>query len=90
MFRLHDALDHHAREHAAVDFAVDGDRRVPYDEAGRWTNRIANALLGAGLAPGDRVAVLSKNTIEYALFYYACSKAGVGREMNGSATPSLI
>ena len=54
-----------------------GDRVVKYAEAVRTVNQIANALIDAGLAKGDRVAFLSKNSIEYALFYYAASKAGV-------------
>ncbi|MEE2676996.1 MAG: long-chain-fatty-acid--CoA ligase [Myxococcota bacterium] len=75
--RLHDTLDYRAREHGDVDFAVQGERRVAYGEAVVHANRLANALIAEGLAPGDRVAYLSKNSIEHALFYYACSKAGV-------------
>ena len=75
--RLHDYLDYRAREHAGEEFAVQGDRRLSYGEALDETNRLANALLGAGLQSGDRIAILSKNSIEYALTYYACSKAGV-------------
>jgi fatty-acyl-CoA synthase len=75
--RLHDFLDYRAREHAAAEFAVQGDRRMTYREALEQTNRLANALVAAGLPPGERIAVLSKNSIEYAIIYYACSKAGV-------------
>jgi acyl-CoA synthetase (AMP-forming)/AMP-acid ligase II len=74
---LHDPFDWHARERPELDFAVEGARRVSYAEAGALANRIANALVAAGLAPGDRVALLSKNSIEYVLWYYACSKCGV-------------
>ena len=38
--------------------------------------RIANALVRSGIEPGERVAVLAKNCIEYVLFYYAASKTG--------------
>jgi len=75
--RLHDFLDYRAREHADAEFAVQGDRRINYRDALAETNRLANALVGAGLEPGDRIAILSKNSIEYALLYYACAKAGV-------------
>jgi fatty-acyl-CoA synthase len=75
--RLHDYLDYRAREHAGEEFAVQGDRRITYREALAETNRLANALIDAGLQPGDRVAILSKNSIEYAILYYAASKAGV-------------
>ena len=75
--RLHDYLDYRAREHPDVEFAVEGARRISYREALAQANRTANALAASGLAPGDRIAVLSKNSIEYAVLYYACSKAGV-------------
>lgn len=74
---LHDTFDYSAREHPDAEFAVQGSRSVTYAEARALANRIANALVGRGLAPGDRVALLSKNSIEHAIWYYACSKAGV-------------
>jgi acyl-CoA synthetase (AMP-forming)/AMP-acid ligase II len=75
--RLHDTLDYRAREHPQRDFAIHGARRVSYAEAQRLANRIANAFVAAGLEAGDRVAILSKNSIEHAVLYYACAKAGV-------------
>lgn len=77
MMRLHDTFDYSAREYPQHDFAVMDGRRVSYAEARAEVNRTANALVDAGLQQGDRVAFLSKNSIEYALFYYAASKAGV-------------
>ncbi len=75
--RLHDYLDYHAREHADIEFAVLGDRSVTYAEALAEANRLANAFVSAGLEAGDRVAFLSKNSIEYPLLFYAAAKAGV-------------
>ena len=75
--RLHDYLDYHAREHPDTDFAVLGDRTITYREAVTEANRLANAFAGAGLQIGDRIAFLSKNSIEHALLFYAASKAGV-------------
>ena len=75
--RLHDYFDFSAREYPDTAFAVLGDRTMSYREASGEVNRLANALIGAGLKPGDRIAMLSKNSIEYALMYYAASKAGV-------------
>jgi acyl-CoA synthetase (AMP-forming)/AMP-acid ligase II len=74
---LHDTFDYSAREHAAAEFAAEGARSITYAEAQDLANRMANALVAKGLAPGDRVALLSKNSIELALWYYACSKCGV-------------
>jgi len=75
--RVHDYLDYHAREHPDVDFAVQGERRLTYREAAAEANRVANAFVSAGLRAGDRVAILSKNSVEYAIVYYGAFKAGV-------------
>ena len=75
--KLHDYFDYRAREHGDLEFAVEGDRTITYREAAVEVNKLANALVDAGLQPGDRIAMLSKNSIEYALLYYAASKAGV-------------
>jgi acyl-CoA synthetase (AMP-forming)/AMP-acid ligase II len=74
---LHDTFDWRAREQPELDFAIQGERRISYAEAQALVNRIANGLAARGLVPGDRVALLAKNSIEYALWYYACSKCGV-------------
>jgi acyl-CoA synthetase (AMP-forming)/AMP-acid ligase II len=77
VLRLHDTLDYRAREHADADFAIHGERRWTYARALEAANRLANAFLDEGLQAGDRVAYLSKNSIEHAIFYYGASKAGV-------------
>ena len=75
--RLHDFLDYRAREHGEAEFAIQGNRRISYGEALAETNRLANAFVSAGLQIGDRIAVLSKNSIEFVLLYFAAAKAGV-------------
>ncbi len=75
--RLHDYFDFSAREYPDTPFAVLGDRTFTYGEAQAEVHRLAHALIGAGLQAGDRIAMLSKNSIEYAVMYYAASKAGV-------------
>ena len=50
---------------------------MSYLEMDRETNRIANALLGSGLRPGDRVAIWMGNSLEYVCSYVACLKAGL-------------
>ena len=75
--RLHDFLDYWARERPNAEFAVHGRRRLTYGEALAQANRLAHACIDAGLQIGDRVAVLAKNSLEYALLYYGASKAGV-------------
>jgi acyl-CoA synthetase (AMP-forming)/AMP-acid ligase II len=75
--RLHDFLDYQARERAEAEFAIQGNRRIRYGEALVETNRLANAFVSAGLQLGDRIAILSKNSIEFILFYLAASRAGL-------------
>ena len=75
--KLHDFLDYRAREQGEAEFAIHGDRRISYRAALVEVHRLANALIGCGLQPGDRMAILSKNSIEYMLLYFAASKAGL-------------
>lgn len=75
--RLHDFLDYRAREQGEAEFAIQGNRRITYRAAQAEVHRLANALVGAGLQRGDRMAILSKNSIEYMLLYFAASQAGV-------------
>ena len=75
--RLHDVLDYHARERPDALFAVQGGRRLTYRDAQQGSCRLANAFVAAALEAGDRVAVLAKNSLEYAALYYAAARAGV-------------
>jgi len=55
---------------------VSGAERLTYDDVNRRVNRIAHALLRAGIGFEDRVAVLGYNTIEYFCLYFATAKIG--------------
>ena len=43
---------------------MQGDRVLTYGQLDERSNRLANAMLGLGLVPGDRVAVQSRNCVE--------------------------
>ncbi|TQV82436.1 long-chain fatty acid--CoA ligase [Exilibacterium tricleocarpae] len=61
---------------ALVEF-VDGERRaVTYLELNRRVNRLVRGLRARGLEPGDKVALLEGNTIDFATVAFACYKAG--------------
>src|SRR5437870_5574554 len=75
--RLHDFLDYQAQERPHADCAVQGARRVTYQDAAAHTNQLANALVHAGINAGERIAFLGKNSIEHALMFFGASKAGV-------------
>jgi len=74
---LHDIIDYQAREHPDADFAIHGAHRLTYGEALAQTHCLVSALMVSNLQVGDRIAILSKNCLEYLLLYFAASKAGV-------------
>jgi long-chain acyl-CoA synthetase len=59
-----------------VDWLVQGDRRLTYGEHNAEARKVAVALHELGVRPGDRVAVLTANTIEWVVAFWAC--AGMG------------
>ena len=52
------------------------NRRFTFAKLNERTNRVANALLASGVQPGDRVATLLKNSIEFIETYFAVAKIG--------------
>ena len=62
------------------DIAVEtdqGDRRLTVAQLSDASNRLANALLGLGLRPGQRVAYVAENHLEYVVLEFALLKAGL-------------
>lgn len=56
---------------------IDGPRCSTYAQVDERSNRLASALLSAGLEPGDGVAVLMGNRLEYVETAAALAKAGL-------------
>jgi long-chain acyl-CoA synthetase len=52
-------------------------RRINFADLDEHVRRLANGLRGLGLDKGDRVAILSQNSIEYISLYFACGRAGL-------------
>jgi O-succinylbenzoate-CoA ligase len=59
---------------AFVEF--ERNRRFTFFELNQRCNRIANTLLTQGVKPGDRVATILKNGIEFIESYFAIAKIG--------------
>ncbi len=59
-----------------IAFVIDG-QPISYRELNGRINRLANALLGLGLKKGDRVGLLSHNSLAYLESYLALYKAGL-------------
>jgi acyl-CoA synthetase (AMP-forming)/AMP-acid ligase II len=74
------------REGLVVD-----DRRLTFEELNDRVNKLANALLDAGLKKGDRVGLLFYNSLAYFESYLALYKAGlVWVRLNYRLTPSEL
>jgi fatty-acyl-CoA synthase len=84
------ALVARARRHALGDLlarsarrlpdklaVVDGARRFTFAEFDTAVDRLATALTTAGVARGDRLALLSRNCWQYAAVAFATAKLGV-------------
>ncbi len=56
---------------------VHQQRRYTYRALQAEANRLASALLGLGLAPGDRIGIWSHNNAEWVLMQLATAKAGL-------------
>jgi long-chain acyl-CoA synthetase len=56
---------------------IAGSREVSYREFDERTQVLARGMLTLGLKPGDSVALHLSNSIETALSYFACFKAGL-------------
>jgi fatty-acyl-CoA synthase len=60
-------------DRVAID---EDDLLTTYGELDRRSERLAAALLDAGLARGDRVATLTENRSGHVIAFFACAKAG--------------
>ena len=57
---------------------IPNNRRMSFGELDQRVQRLANGLRGTlGLMKGDRVAILSKNCIQYMEVFYACARCGL-------------
>jgi acyl-CoA synthetase (AMP-forming)/AMP-acid ligase II len=70
-------LSVHARLSPGRVGARDLDRAMTFAQWNERACRLANALIGLGLAKGDRVAILSYNCVEWCEIYAAAAKSGV-------------
>src|SRR5690606_14877243 len=55
---------------------ADAERRLTYREFDAVVNRVANALIARGIGKGDAVALLSRNSSQYAVLTLALARVG--------------
>lgn len=73
---LGDVIREHRRSYPHAVALVDGDVRLTWPELDERTNRLANALTGAGVGPGDRVLWLGQNSFRIWELLGAAAKIG--------------
>ncbi len=76
MKRYIDLVSGAAKRTPAATAVVSKDARLTFSELDRRTGQLGAALRSAGLAPGDRVALLSANELEYPEIQAACLRSG--------------
>ncbi len=64
------------REHPARPALLDGDARIAYREVGEATERWCGLLRARGIRPGDRVALLLPNGLDFIAALYGTLSAG--------------
>jgi acyl-CoA synthetase (AMP-forming)/AMP-acid ligase II len=70
-------LPHHARFRGDHPALVASGRTLNYRELNAYVNRLANALLAAGLKKGDKFATVLPNCLEMMAAYWAAAKTGL-------------
>ena len=74
----------------AITDAENGNQ-VTFAELEELVVKIGNAFISIGLNKGDRVGILSKNSIEHLALFYACGRTGlVAQPMNWRLSASEI
>ena len=76
MLNLATLLEESTRRTPAKLAVIFDDMKLRYAEVNGAANKIANGLVGLGIKPGDKVAILLPNTPHFVLAYYAILKAG--------------
>ncbi|UUU19733.1 class I adenylate-forming enzyme family protein [Streptomyces sp. DSM 40750] len=85
--QLMSQIERRPRHSVAVE-GSDGRHRLTVADLTQASNRLANAFIGLGLAPGDRVAYVAQNHVEYVVLEFALLKAGLVKvPLNHRFTP---
>lgn len=74
--RIEQLLDAVAARWPDRPYVVTDDRSWTYAEIRSWSERVAAALAGLGVRPGDHVAVLMANYPEFVALKYGIARAG--------------
>jgi acyl-CoA synthetase (AMP-forming)/AMP-acid ligase II len=70
-------LPRHARYRGDHTALVVGDLRLSFRELNRYVNRLANAMLAAGMKKGDKLTTVLPNCLELMAAIWAAGKTGI-------------
>ena len=88
---LGEVLPFAARRYGDKTALVIDGRSFTFDELEAKSNAFANGLVGAGIEPGDAVALYGPNSWQWLVAYYAIAKAGaVVNPINVMLTPEEV
>jgi len=76
MATLVELLDQIVRENPQNPAFVFYDHQISYQRVKEAIDRLAQGLLGLGIAPGDKVALMLPNTPHFPISYYSILKVG--------------
>ncbi|MDA8117343.1 MAG: acyl-CoA synthetase [Actinomycetota bacterium] len=74
---LADLLHRSAARFPAKTALIDGETSFTFAQLDAAVSATAGALLDRGLSKGDRVAILSRNSWQFAVLSFACARAGL-------------
>ena len=72
-----DYIGFQATTRPAAPFGSDTDQSLNYGQAWQKLGRVAARLQASGIGKGERVAILSKNSLDNLLVFLGCARAGV-------------
>ena len=89
--KINQIIKKYADEAPQIVALIQADDQVTYAELDMLSNQIANGLTALGVRSGDRIALISENSIDQALVYVAASKIGaVTVPLNYRLSPSEL
>ena len=69
-------LEKSARNYPDKEALIQEGCRLTYRQLNERVNRLANRLFDLGVKKGDRIAILSKNSVRYMELYFAIARVG--------------
>jgi|TARA_R100000501_G_scaffold10060_1_gene19878 fatty-acyl-CoA synthase len=90
-YTVADRLEERAADSADTPFILFEDERISFSQANAMANRIARAMMDAGLQRGDVVALMMHNRPDFVLMWLGLAKAGIVTALiNTSAAGSVL